>query len=249
MDKAAPGMGSVKAEAGVATRSSATFPFARFEWSLASRYLRSRRSRFLPSVIAAISFIAITVAVATLIVVMSVMNGFHIELMNKIIGINGHMFLQSIGKPVVNYDATVANLSKVPGMVHIFPVVEGAAGVSSPQKQGGALVRGVLEKDIKRLPGIGKSLLQGTLDGFDKSGGVAIGKEMAAQHGLQVGDEITVLTARGEATPFGMAPRIRSYKIVAIFHIGVSNFDEVFRLHAAERSPVVLQHGQRRDNA
>lgn len=168
------------------------------------------------------------VAVATLIVVMSVMNGFHIELMNKIIGINGHMFLQSVGRPVSNYTPLTIQLSKVKGVKHIFPVVEGAAGVSSRRKQGGALVRGVLEKDIKKLPGIGKSLLQGTFDNFDKSGGVAIGKEMAAQHGLQVGDKITILTARGEATPFGMAPRIRSYPIVAIFHIGVSNFDSIF---------------------
>ena len=220
-----------KITAGSATASgtaSGTMPFARFEWSLAMRYLRARKSRFLPSVIAAISFISIMVAVATLIVVTSVMNGFHIELMNKIIGVNGHMFLQAIGKPVTNYAANVERLAKVKGVTHIFPIVEGAAGVSTRQKQGGALVRGVLEKDIKRLPGIGKSLLQGTLDGFEKSGGVAIGKVMAAQHGLQVGDKITVLTARGEATPFGMAPRIRTYPVVAIFHIGVSNFDSVF---------------------
>jgi lipoprotein-releasing system permease protein len=208
--------------------SSGTRPFARFEWSLAMRYLRARRSRYLPSVIAAISFISIMVAVATLIVVQSVMNGFHIELMNKIIGVNGHMFLQSIGTNVKNYDALTKTLSQVKGITHIFPVVEGAAGVSSRYKQGGALVRGVLEKDVKILPGIGKSVIAGTLDGFDKSGGVAIGKDMAAQHRIQVGDEITVLTARGEATPFGMTPRIRSYPVVAIFHIGVSNFDEVF---------------------
>lgn len=208
--------------------SSATPPFARFEWSLAMRYLRSRRSRFLPSVIAAISFISIMVAVATLIVVMAVMNGFHIELMNKIIGVNGHMFLQSIGKPVKNYEEITKRLAKVKGVTHIFPVVEGPAGVSTRVKQGGALVRGVTEKDIKLLPGIGKSLELGTLDGFDKSGGVAIGKGMADQHGLAIGDKITVLTARGEETPFGMAPRIRSYPVVAIFKIGVSNFDDVF---------------------
>ncbi|MDP4594341.1 MAG: hypothetical protein NWT00_07230, partial [Beijerinckiaceae bacterium] len=136
--------------------SGGTLPFARFEWSLAMRYLRARRSRFLPSVIAAISFVSIMVAVATLIVVTSVMNGFHIELMNKIIGVNGHMFLQAVGKPVTNYDSIVEKLSKVDGITHIFPIVEGAAGVSSRLKQGGALVRGVREVDIKRLPGIGK---------------------------------------------------------------------------------------------
>ncbi|MGE3245150.1 MAG: lipoprotein-releasing ABC transporter permease subunit [Beijerinckiaceae bacterium] len=223
-DESLPPSGRAAKTAGA----SATAPFAPFEWALAMRYLRGRKARFLPSVIAAISFVAIMVAVATLIVVMSVMNGFHIELMNKIIGVNGHMFLQSIGTTVKDYDPLVAKLSKVEGITHIFPVVEGAAGVSTRVKQGGALVRGVHEKDIKLLPGIGKSLLQGTFDGFDKSGGVAIGKEMAAQHGVQVGDEITILTARGEETPFGMTPRIRTYPVTAIFHIGVSNFDEVF---------------------
>jgi len=214
--------------AGHAPAYGSTAPFTRFEWMLAWRYLRARRSRFLPSVIAAISFIAIMVAVATLIVVMAVMNGFHIELRNRIIGINGHLFLQAVGKPVADYEKLVSDLSAVRGIEHIFPIVEGAAGVSSRQRQSGALVRGVLEKDIKRLPGVGKSLLQGSLDGFDASGGVAIGKEMAAQHGLGLGDRITVMTARGEATPFGMAPRIRSYPVTAIFHIGVSNFDEIF---------------------
>jgi lipoprotein-releasing system permease protein len=205
-----------------------TRPFARFEWMLASRYLRARRVGFLPSVIAAISFLAITLAVATLIVVMSVMNGFHLELMNKIIGVNGHLFLQASGRALDNYDEVLAKLEKVQGMKFVLPMVEGAAGVSSRVQQTGALVRGVREKDIKRLPGIGGNVRLGTLDGFDTSEGVAIGQRMADNLGVRIGDTISILTARGEATPFGMAPRIKAYPVVAIFQIGVSEFDNIF---------------------
>jgi lipoprotein-releasing system permease protein len=207
---------------------SRTRPFARFEWMLASRYLRARRVGFLPSVIAAISFLAITLAVATLIVVMSVMNGFHLELMNKIIGVNGHLFLQASGRALENYDEVIAKLEKVQGMKFVLPMVEGAAGVSSRVQQTGALVRGVREKDIKRLPGIGGNVRLGTLDGFDTSEGVAIGQRMADNLGVRIGDTISILTARGEATPFGMAPRIKAYPVVAIFQIGVSEFDNIF---------------------
>lgn len=203
-------------------------PFARFEWMLALRYLRARRSGFLPSVIAGISFLAIMVAVATLIVVMSVMNGFHLELMNKIIGVNGHLFLQASGKPLENYDDLISRLEKVRGMKFVLPMVEGAAGVSSPSQQTGALVRGVREKDIKRLPGIGSNVKFGTLDGFDASEGVAIGQRMADNLNVRIGDRISILTARGEATPFGMTPRIKAYPVVAIFQIGVSEFDNIF---------------------
>ena len=124
---------------------SGTRPFAPFEWMLSLRYLRARRISFLPSVIAAISFIAIMVAVSTLIVVMSVMNGFHLELMNKIIGVNGHLFLQASGKALENYDEVIGRLQKVQGMKFVLPMVEGAAGVSSRVQQTGALVRGVRE--------------------------------------------------------------------------------------------------------
>jgi lipoprotein-releasing system permease protein len=107
-------------------------------------------------------------------------------------------------------------------------MVEGAAGVSSPYQQSGALVRGVREADIKRLPGIAGNVRRGTLDGFDASGGVAIGAKMAEQLSVRVGDTISVLTARGAATPFGVAPRIKAYPVVAIFQIGVSEFDGIF---------------------
>jgi lipoprotein-releasing system permease protein len=166
--------------------------------------------------------------VATLIVVMSVMNGFHLNLMSKIIGINGHVFLQGVETPLDHYDAVIKRVEQVPGVTIVIPMVEAAAGVSSPYQQSGALVRGIREADIKRLPGIAGNVRRGTLEGFDTAGGVAIGAKMAEQLSVRVGDTISILTARGAATPFGVAPRIKAYPVVAIFQIGVSEFDGIF---------------------
>ena len=206
----------------------ATKPFAPFEWMIAFRYLRARRAQGFVSVIAGFSFAGIALGVATLIVVMSVMNGFHIELMKKIVGINGHVFLQGVERPLTDYDEVVERVRKVPGVTIALPMVENAAGVSSQFQQTGGLVRGIREADIKQLPGIAQNIKQGTLDGFDAGRGVAIGQKMAEQLSVRVGDNITILTARGMATPFGVAPRIKSYPVSAIFQIGVSEFDGIF---------------------
>ncbi len=202
--------------------------FAPFEWMIALRYLRARRAQGFVSVIAGFSFAGIMLGVATLIVVMSVMNGFHIELMNKIIGINGHVFLQGVERPLDDFDEVSERLRKVKGVKLVLPMVEGAAGVSSPYQQTGALVRGIREADIKQLPGISNNVRLGTLESFDTIGGVAIGQKMAETLSLRIGDSITILTAKGAATPFGVAPRMKAYPVVAIFQIGVTEFDGLF---------------------
>lgn len=203
-------------------------PFAAFEWMVALRYLRARRAAGFVSVIAGFSFLGISLGVATLIVVMSVMNGFHIELMSKIIGVNGHVFLQPADTPLNDYDAVIERISKTPGLKVALPLVESAAGVSSPYQQSGALVRGMRERDIKRLPGVAENVKLGTLDGFDIAEGVAIGQKLAENLSVRIGDKVTILTARGASTPFGVTPRIKSYPVVAIFQIGVSEFDGIF---------------------
>jgi len=159
---------------------------------------------------------------------MSVMNGFHIELMNKIIGINGHVFLQGVERPLNDYDEVVERIKKVKGVTLALPMVESAAGVSSTYQQTGGLVRGIREADLKRLPGIASNVRLGTLEAFDRLGGVAIGQKMAEQLSVRIGDTVTILTARGAATPFGVAPRMKAYPVVAIFQIGVTEFDGLF---------------------
>ena len=210
-------------------RKTGPLPFAPFEWMIALRYLRARRASGFVSVIALISFLGIMVGVAALIVVMSVMNGFHKELLDKIVGVNGHIFLQAADTPLNDYDRIAADVKRVKGVDLVIPMVEGAAGVSSPYNQSGALVRGIREADLKELPGIGGSHVKiGTLDGFDHSGGVAIGQGLAESLSLRVGDNLTILTAKGAQTPFGVAPRIKSYPVTAIFQIGMAQFDNLF---------------------
>ncbi len=210
-----------------------TKAFAPFEWTLALRYLRARRARGFVSVIAGFSFLGIMLGVATLIVVMSVMNGFHKELLDKIVGVNGHVFVQAADAPMKDYDAVTERIRKIPGVAMALPMIEGAAGVSSPFAQTGALVRGVREPDLEKLPGVAGNIKNGEIFGFDKvdddhPASVVIGRRMAEKLSVRVGDTISVLTARGASTPFGVAPRIKAYPIRAIFSMGMAEFDGVF---------------------
>ncbi len=207
-----------------------TRPFSPFEWMIATRYLRARRAEGYVSVIAGFSFLGIMLGVATLIVVMSVMNGFHKELLDKIVGINGHIFLQAADTPLTDYNTVARRAASVPGVDLAIPMVEGSAFVSSTfaQNGAGALVRGVSGADIKRLPGIAGHVKSGTLDGFAASGGAAVGARLAENLNLRVGDKIKIITAAGAQTPFGVVPRVKSYPIVAIFQIGMAEFDSIF---------------------
>jgi lipoprotein-releasing system permease protein len=205
-----------------------TAPFAPFEWMVALRYLRARRREGFISVIAGFSFAGIMLGVATLIIVMSVMNGFRAELLNKIVGINGHIFIAGVDKPLTDFGEVSQTLNGVPGVRLAFPLVEGQALASSQAGAGGVLVRGVREADIKRIPAIGDTIRAGTLDGFDTSGGVAIGRRLAEQLFIRPGDTLTLTAPKGAETPFGITPRIKSYPVVAVFEVGMSEFDAGF---------------------
>ena len=205
-----------------------TMPFAPFEWMLASRYLRTRRREGFVSVIALFSFLGIMLGVATLIIVLSVMNGFRKELLSKIVGINGHIFVAASDRPLTDYADVSERLSKVYGIRFAIPLVEGQAFASSANGGAGVLVRGVRGEDITRVPGIAGNVRQGTLENFATGGGVAVGRRVAENLGLQVGDTITLITPRGAETPFGTTPRIKAYPISAVFEIGMSEFDATF---------------------
>jgi lipoprotein-releasing system permease protein len=205
-----------------------TKPFAPFEWMLAGRYLRTRRREGFVSVIAGFSFLGIMLGVATLIVVLSVMNGFRKELLEKIVGINGHIFIAPIDRPLTDYAEVADRVSKVAGIRRAVPLVEGQAFASSPYQGSGVLVRGVRGSDLPKIEAVAGNIRQGTLDNFDAAGGVAIGRRLAEALSLQAGDTLTLITPRGASTPFGTAPRIKGYPIVAVFEIGMSEFDATF---------------------
>jgi lipoprotein-releasing system permease protein len=207
---------------------SPTRPFSAFEWMIALRYLRARRAHGSVSVIAGFSFAGIVLGVAALIVVMSVMNGFRHDLLDKIIGLNGHMFLQGVETPLTDYDAVTQRVSKVPGVSFALPLVEGQALASSPNNSAFTLVRGVREADLKRLPGVGGNIRQGSLSGFDAGQGAVVGARLAEHLRLRIGDKITLLAPGGAQTPFGVTPRRKSYTVAATFEVGMSNFDNTF---------------------
>lgn len=205
-----------------------TKPFSRFEWLLAWRYLRTRRREGFVSVIAGFSFIGIMLGVATLIIVLSVMNGFRKELLSKIVGINGHIFLTPIERPLDDYREVARKLEAIPGVVKAVPMVEGQALASSQYGNSGVLVRGKTEADLKRVRAVAANIRHGTLDGFEQATGVAIGTRLSDTLQLRVGDSLTLVSPRGVATPFGNAPRIKAYPIVAVFEIGMTEFDGAF---------------------
>ena len=223
---AATALGRLKGLAGGSGGS--TRPFAGFEWLIAGRYLRARRRGGGVSVVAFFSVLGIALGVATLIIVLSVMNGFRAELLSKIIGINGHVFVTPIDKLFTDYPDLSERLSKVAGVRSAIPLVEGQAFASSPYGGSGVLVRGIKGEDIDKIAAISKNIRGGTLQGFDDGTGVAIGRRLADALGLQAGDQITLSTPKGATTPFGTAPRTKTYAVKAIFEIGMTEFDSTF---------------------
>src|SRR5262245_261879 len=199
--------------------------FAQFEWILALRYLRARRKEGFISVLAGFSFLGILLGVFTLITVMAVMNGFRTELFNKIIGLNGHIIVNKVSSDFEAYDEAARRLSAIPGVRAAFPLIEGQALASTPSQAIAGHVRGVPESGIKSLKIIADHIQMGTLNGFDAQEGIAIGTRLASALRVAAGDMVTLVSPRGAATPFGTAPRIKPYKVSAIFEMGMSEYD------------------------
>ena len=201
-------------------------PFSAFERMVAGRYLRARRKEAFISVIAGFSFVGIMLGVATLIIVMAVMNGFRAELMKTILGVNGHLIAQPIESPFEDYAVLVERINQVDGVRFAVPLVEGQTLSSGNVGAGtGALVRGVREQDLRKLDLVSDNIKLGTLDDFDSGSGVAIGARMAENLGLTIGDILTLVSPDGDVTPFGTTPRVKGYPVNAIFEVGMSEYD------------------------
>jgi len=207
---------------------SGTHPFAPFEWMLSLRYLRARRREGFISVNAAFSFLGIMLGVATLITVLAVLNGFRKELLDKILGLNGHLLIQPMEYALNDWQQVAERLSKVPGVTLAAPLVDGGALASSGPGGHGVMVRGVRAQDLGKLGSVADNIKQGTLEGFDAGQGVAIGRQLADKLSIGVGDTLTLLTPRGPVTPVGIMPRIKGYKVAAVFEIGMFEFDTSF---------------------
>jgi lipoprotein-releasing system permease protein len=203
-----------------------TRPFAPYEWMLALRYLRARRKEGFISVIAGFSFLGIVLGVATLIIVMAVMNGFRKELFNKILGLDGHVIVvRDDQADFPDYNEYAKKLAAAATVKHVVPLIESQVIATVPSQTVGAKVRGISEEGINAMPLIANNVRAGTLENFDAQEGIALGIGFMRFLRVNVGDTVTLMTPRGSRGPFGDMPRIKSYKVTAIFEMGMSEFD------------------------
>jgi lipoprotein-releasing system permease protein len=201
-------------------------PFSGFERMVAWRYLRSRRKETVISVIASISFLGIMLGVATLIVVMAVMNGFRAELLTRILGVNGHLIATPIDMPLEDYAEVANRINGVAGVKYALPLIDGQVLAQGNVGSGtGALVRGIRGEDLGKVSIVANNIKQGSIVGFDTGEGVAIGSRMAENLGLVLGDTITLVSPDGDVTPLGTTPRLKGYPVTAIFEVGMSEYD------------------------
>lgn len=202
--------------------------FSAFERLVAMRYLRARRSEGFISVIAGFSLLGIALGVATLIIVMSVMNGFRHELLGRILGLNGHITVfASAGQTIPAYDEMARRIAANPGILHASPIIEGQAMASANGVAGGALVRGMRLDDLRSRPLLSTHIVAGSLDTFEGDV-VLIGRRMAERMGLKLGDDITLINPTGTTTVFGTVPRSKAYQVVALFDVGMYEYDNTY---------------------
>ncbi len=213
----------IKGAGGKSTRA-----FAAFEWMIALRYLRAKRKESFVSVISGFSLLGIALGVATLIIVMAVMNGFRTELLSRILGLSGHVIVQGYGNALPDFDASAERVRALPGVTRVAPVVDGQVMATANTISRGALVRGLRQNDLKQLTTVSKSLSEEALNAFHGGDAVIVGWRLAQQLGLSAGREITLIAPRGNVTPFGTTPRVKSYTIVGTFNIGMSEYDSSF---------------------
>ena len=203
--------------------------FSRFEWLVASRYLRARREQGFVSVIAVFSFLGITLGVAALIIVMAVMNGFRHELLTRILGVNGHITVYGYDGELVDYEPLAVALADIDGVVRAMPIIDGQVLATAPGGQtAGAMVRGLTGADLAGHAMIAAAITAGGLQRFSAGDGVLIGVRMANRLNLAIGDDITLLSPRGVPTVFGTVPRSAAYRVVGTFNVGMYEYDNGF---------------------
>ena len=216
--------------------------FNAFERMVALRYLRARREEGFVSVIAGFSLAGIALGVATLIIVMSVMNGFRAELLDRILGLNGHMGVYSLtNQPLSDFDRIAGEIKKLDGVTRVIPTVEGQVLVSGNKVAAGAIVRGVRESDIRAREIIADNIRAGTLDNFTGKSSIIIGTRMARKFGVGPGDSLRLVSPQSNATAFGSVPRSKTYRIAALFEVGMFEYDSGFVFMPLEAAQIYFQ--------
>ena len=212
--------------------------FGPFERAVAGRYLRARRGERFVSIIAIFSLVGIALGVATLIIVMAVMNGFQADLMGRILGLNGDLTIYGAGRTISQYEDVAQEVRSVPDVLSATPIIEGQVLLSAGGYSAGGMVHGVTAQGLRDLKAVSASLVAGSLDRFGQDDdSIVVGVTMAERAGLYIGSRLTLVSPEGAATAFGTVPRVRSYRVSAIFDAGVNDYNSsvVFLpLHAAQ---------------
>jgi lipoprotein-releasing system permease protein len=201
--------------------------FSPFERMMSFRYLRARKAEGFVSVIAGFSFLGIMLGVATLIIVMSVMNGFRAELVGRILGLNGHLSVYTQGMPLSDYPPLEQRIRSVDGVVSVAPIVEGQVLVSVKGAATGAIVRGFTKDYAQEKPLLSSSLIAGDYKNFTGTS-LLIGSRMAERFALKIGDQVTLLSPNGKAGPFGTMPRSQSFTVAGVFDVGMFEYNSGF---------------------
>jgi lipoprotein-releasing system permease protein len=217
-------------------------PFSAWERAIAGRYLRPKRKEGWLAVVTVLSFLGISLGVFALIAVLSIMNGFRADLLNRILGFNGHIYVG--GQPLVSpdRDALIARLRQEPGVVQVMPMIDAQALVVGGPAVSGAIVRGVTPADLRRLEIVSSNIKRGSIEDFGKGeyGGdvIIVGDRLAAAMGVDVGDLLTLISPTGDATAFGSAPRRKQYLVGGLFSIGMSEYDQAYLYMPLEQAQI-----------
>ena len=217
--------------------------FSPFERLVARRYLRARRQEGFISVIALFSLLGIALGVATLIIAMSVMNGFRQELLGRVLGLNGHIAVVGTTGRIRDFDNIADTVRKVPGVVLVTPQLEGQVMATSAKgRSSGALVRGLRPADLRKRKMLADNIKRGTLDNFKGRDSVVLGDRLAAALRLKIGDAVTLISPQGTVTAFGTVPRIKTYTLVATFNVGMYQYDSSFIYMPLEAAQIFFRY-------
>ena len=215
----------------------------RYERAVARRYLWPGKGEGIIAVVAGFSLLGVTLGVAALVIVMSVMNGFRAELFDKITALNGHAVIQGYGGRIEDWRRIAAEARATPGVVSATPLIEQPLMGSSEGRVEAVLARGMTMADI-RGPSIAGKLITGDISQVTPgSGNVAIGARLAEALGVDVGAQISLISPAGQSTPFGTVPRIVSYRVAAIFEVGVYDYDNTFVVMPMQDAQTLLMLG------
>jgi lipoprotein-releasing system permease protein len=229
----------------------ASRPFGPFERMMASRYLRAKKAQGGVALISIISFIGILLAVGVLIITMSVMNGFRETMISRILGANGHVYVEVDSKTPEERARLVALTRQTPGVTHVTEMIQGQVLANANGQATGALVRGISAKDLADMPIVANNIVSGSLKAYavgeDGVVPLAIGYRLAAALGADVGGGITLISPEGAATPFGMTPRSKSYPVGATFNLGMSEYDSALIYMPLPEAQLFFNRGDKVD--